>query len=860
MLKFRQSVLFLIAAVISAPVPSHGQTIADLGEGGESFTPYEGDAKRYFGGEIVMNEDWVMISSPGSPLLSADTEWTGEVLVYRRLEGGMILTDWLAEYGVDPQPHARYGSALAIDGDRVVIGAEFYDVEVDGKTIQNRGRIDVWTYANNIWDLEQTLTLPEGTMTTWGASVDIEGDVIVAGAPDKGVFSVDQASGAAAVWRFVDGSWELEQELMPIGTTADPRSAFGQSCVIDDGKVVVGAPGWWSANNDHGAVIVYEYSKDFGIWNPIDYLEPINLGLDYADDVYGFGQQVAKDGDSILVSAPNTNIDSLQDTGVVYLFKPGMDDWWYPEQTIRDMFGAEDDHFGDMLFFREDELIMVGSYCDSRDSPAGSWHGMLEYRHADGEFFFAGSILAEEENLGDFGKSFAMHGDEGFIGAPQAYGEGLVLDEGAAVPYRWHNVRNIDAPAGSQFFADLDNALHLAEANDRLLVRQAAFPQTGMLQVGVDPVQLIGVEALDIPSGLNVFLSHNTTIDITEDVDNRGLALSGSMVLPEGGFTAFHSGVAGLAIADGGAFYQNDSTAFFGSQLQTGSGGEAFLKGTVMSELVYVEPGGMNRVHGDTDVLGNYTNKGTTLVHRGVLYVVGDLENSGVLLGEVNDGPGFLPGDGPESGDGVNISGDYTVGQAASILLPDAAWWLRVGGDLDVEIDDPTRFVMGEATVQMTGFNIDIQELEAMSADLGSVEAGFDPSNFPLGGLRLTSDATVQIVNRHANSTDAACEVIYARELVVPAGATLLTGGCPIYVNEAFIDGKVDDPDAVIVVGESCLGDITGDGVVNGADLGLMLGAWGACGEGPCPGDLTGDGVVNGADLGILLAMWGECA
>jgi hypothetical protein len=56
-----------------------------------------------------------------------------------------------------------------------------------------------------------------------------------------------------------------------------------------------------------------------------------------------------------------------------------------------------------------------------------------------------------------------------------------------------------------------------------------------------------------------------------------------------------------------------------------------------------------------------------------------------------------------------------------------------------------------------------------------------------------------------------------------------------------------------------CIGDLNGDCMVNGADLGLMLGAWGSCGKkGPgCFGDLNDDGMVNGADLGLLLGNWG---
>ena len=59
----------------------------------------------------------------------------------------------------------------------------------------------------------------------------------------------------------------------------------------------------------------------------------------------------------------------------------------------------------------------------------------------------------------------------------------------------------------------------------------------------------------------------------------------------------------------------------------------------------------------------------------------------------------------------------------------------------------------------------------------------------------------------------------------------------------------------------SCLGDLNLDGIVSGADLGLLLGAWGVCPGGTtgCIGDLNNDGVVSGADLGLLLGAWGAC-
>ncbi len=52
-----------------------------------------------------------------------------------------------------------------------------------------------------------------------------------------------------------------------------------------------------------------------------------------------------------------------------------------------------------------------------------------------------------------------------------------------------------------------------------------------------------------------------------------------------------------------------------------------------------------------------------------------------------------------------------------------------------------------------------------------------------------------------------------------------------------------------------CPADLSGDGVVDGADLGILLNAWGSAGG----ADLSGDGIVDGADLGIMLNAWGLC-
>jgi len=74
-------------------------------------------------------------------------------------------------------------------------------------------------------------------------------------------------------------------------------------------------------------------------------------------------------------------------------------------------------------------------------------------------------------------------------------------------------------------------------------------------------------------------------------------------------------------------------------------------------------------------------------------------------------------------------------------------------------------------------------------------------------------------------------------------------------VTGAVVEAGVDD---VRIFGYLCddalPGDFNGDGVVDGSDLGTLLGEWG-----PCPGcaaDLDGNGEVDGSDLGVLLGNW----
>jgi hypothetical protein len=77
------------------------------------------------------------------------------------------------------------------------------------------------------------------------------------------------------------------------------------------------------------------------------------------------------------------------------------------------------------------------------------------------------------------------------------------------------------------------------------------------------------------------------------------------------------------------------------------------------------------------------------------------------------------------------------------------------------------------------------------------------------------------------------------------------------YIDDFVTSGSAGliQPTGLLFIEPICDADLTGDDMVNVADLLVLLGSWGDAGE----ADLDGDGMVGVADLLLLLGAWGEC-
>lgn len=95
-------------------------------------------------------------------------------------------------------------------------------------------------------------------------------------------------------------------------------------------------------------------------------------------------------------------------------------------------------------------------------------------------------------------------------------------------------------------------------------------------------------------------------------------------------------------------------------------------------------------------------------------------------------------------------------------------------------------------------------------------------------------------------------------KVVVTSGSLVLARGNVDDFEYGYDVVAMDDFIYGEPINAACPADLTGDGQVDGADLGIVLSTWG-----PNPGhpaDFDGNGAVDGGDLGELLAVWGGCA
>lgn len=283
----------------------------------------DNDPSDFFGDAVAVDGERIVVGAPDR--LSA----SGAAHVFVR--SGASWTREATLRASDPAGNARFGDAVAIDGNTIVIGALGYS--------QSRGAVYVFVRSGASWGQQQRLTLVNGNVNDrLGLAVGIDGDLVIAGAPGRDGLVSDQ--GAAYIWRRSGVSWTLESTLV----RASPASGDRLGSAVDVGAdvAVVGAPDAEAAGAaDAGLVLTWQ--RTLGGWQAQPELESPETSTGAQ-----FGSALVLDGGRLLIGAPGDDVagDNLRGSAELYLLDGGS---WLRRQRVILEGGGPEDQFGSAL-------------------------------------------------------------------------------------------------------------------------------------------------------------------------------------------------------------------------------------------------------------------------------------------------------------------------------------------------------------------------------------------------------------------------------------------------------------------------------------------------------------------------------
>lgn len=261
----------------------------------------------------------------------------------------------------------RFGHAVAIDGDWAVVGAYLDDGPSD--SVYNSGAAYLFHRSEQEgWSHVETLRASESAADDrFGYAVAMDGDRVVVGAQlENGPSGTMRGAGAAYVFeRSGEKSWTEEQVLR--ASNADAQDRFGVSVAIDGRTVLVGATGEAGSSNnqtDAGAAYLFERT-DADTWEQAQRFRASN-----AEEGDLFGWSVAIEGGHAVVGVhredgPN---NEMRRAGAVYVFERSGKTWPDAETAlIRSPNIETNDEFGYAVDI-ERERILVGAV--SEDGPS----------------------------------------------------------------------------------------------------------------------------------------------------------------------------------------------------------------------------------------------------------------------------------------------------------------------------------------------------------------------------------------------------------------------------------------------------------------------------------------------------------
>lgn len=393
----------------------------------------DGAADDQFGFSVALDADTALIGAPADDVGANANQ--GSAYTFTRSG-----TSWTQQPRLNHSPPAandQFGSAVALSGDKALIGAPRRDFV--NATAPDCGAVYDFRRSATGWAQSTRFFAPNPrTGMRFGVSVAMSGDTAVIGAAlGLTAQGVDQRS----AYVFLQlGDWELVRQFGPELGAADDR--FGYAVALDGATVLIGAYRADATAIDQGAAYAFVLHDSRHVQQP-KLIAQDGAELDH------FGNAVAISGDTLVVGAENDDIGMNVNQGSAYVFTRNGASWTFQQKlTAAGNDGLANDYFGASVAI-DGQTVAVGA------------SGVNAGRGAAYVFTRSGTVWAQQQKLaaGDgavfdsFGFSVALGGNTLVAGAPLAV-IGTKVNQGAAYVFTrngaaWTEQRKLTASDGA---------------------------------------------------------------------------------------------------------------------------------------------------------------------------------------------------------------------------------------------------------------------------------------------------------------------------------------------------------------------------------------------------------------------------
>jgi FG-GAP repeat len=254
------------------------------------------------------------------------------------------------------QGQAYFGTAVAIDGNTIVVAAPDHALDATDKlesSVSSAGALFVYMLTNEGWIQTQKLVSKDRQLGDGlGNSVAICGDNIIAGSWGADYDGMNanrmEAAGAAYIFERKGILWSQTQKIA--AEDRSPFDEFGYSVGISGNYAVVGARRVTYNKNDDkiddytGNAYVFKRGGD-GKW-----VQQMKINPDDRTKEDNLGNAVGISGDYLIVSAMKQDTDSLgnymPDAGAIYVYYLNKNGDWIQSDKISPFYKHQLGNFG----------------------------------------------------------------------------------------------------------------------------------------------------------------------------------------------------------------------------------------------------------------------------------------------------------------------------------------------------------------------------------------------------------------------------------------------------------------------------------------------------------------------------------